>query len=87
MRGSTGVAGPEMDQILPQQVEKEANRNATAAKVDDAAVPVHIWRYHLFRIFNREVPDDWEIHADSRLRARLLPCYRRMQFRSYLLWR
>jgi len=85
-RGSTEVAGPEMDQILPQQVEKDANRNATAAKADDAAVPVHIWRYHLFRILNREVPHDWEIHAD-RLRARLLPCYRRMQFRSFLLWR
>ena len=47
-RGSTGVTGPETDQILPQQVEKDANRNATAAKADDAAVPVHIWRYHLF---------------------------------------
>ena len=85
-RGSTEVAGPEMDQIIPQQVEKDANRNATAAKADDAAVPVHIWRYHLFRILNREVPHDWEIHAD-RLRAILLPCYRRMQFRSFLLWR
>ena len=41
MRVSTEVTGPEMDQILPQQVEKEENRNATAAKADDAAVPVH----------------------------------------------
>ena len=39
----TEPTGPERDQIPPQQVVKDANRNNTAAKADDAAVPVHIW--------------------------------------------
>ena len=66
--------------------ENKEERNAKAAKADDAKVPVHIWRGQLSRITGTTLTEDWETSAEH-LREQLMTVYRRMLFRSFLLWR
>ena len=67
--------------------ESKEEQNANAAKVGDAKVPVHIWRGQLSRITGTTLTEDcWEVSAEH-LREQLMTIYRRMLFRSFLMWR
>ena len=74
------------EHVQSEVEEIKEERNAKAAKADDAKVPVHIWRGQLSRITGTTITEDWEVSAEH-LREQLMIVYRRMLFCSFLIWR